>query len=124
MAFQINKVPRAHVHVLVQSLHLAGGRVSISLRYSKRTFWPKVTAIPLGSTESTVFETFLWHIWGVHNTTLVFKKNTLSDAAFGELILTQHFIPCCHGDLFIHQEHPICARRAGQICQACLHNLC
>lgn len=76
MALWINKVPRAPEHALVESLHLARGRVSISLRYSKRTFWPKVTAIPLGPTEGAVFDIFLWHIWGVYNTTVVFTKNT------------------------------------------------
>lgn len=117
MALRINKVPRAHVRALVQSLHLAGGRVSISLRYSKGMFWPKVTAIPLGPAESTILDKYLGHIWGVSNTAVVFRKNTLSAAALGELILTQYYIPCCHGDLFIHQEHSICSGRAGRICQ-------
>lgn len=117
MVLWINKVPRAPVYALVESLHLAKGGVSISLRYRKRTFWPKVTAIPLVPTGSAVFDIFLWHIWGVYNTTVVFTKNTLSAAASGGMILTQHFIPSCHGDLFIHQEHPICVRRASQICR-------
>lgn len=117
MAFWINKVPRAPMHALVESLHLARGGLSISSRYSKRTFWPKVTAIPLGPTESNSL-IYFFDIFG--ECTILpwyLQKNTLSAAALGGMILTQHFIPSCHGDLFIHQEHPICVRRASQICR-------